>query len=47
MPYQGSKLEIAISCGVAASDGVLTMDQLLKKADEQLYLHKKVTSQSY
>lgn len=47
MPYQGAKLEITISCGVAASDGVLTMDQLLKKADEQLYLHKKVTSRNY
>ncbi|XQW85529.1 DUF484 family protein [Thalassotalea piscium] len=47
MPYQNEALEITISCGVAASDGKLTMDQLLKKADEQLYLHKKVTSKSY
>ena len=47
MPYQGEHLEITISCGVAASDGGLTMDQLLKKADEHLYLHKKVTSRSY
>ena len=44
MPYQGKKLAITISCGAAASDGKLSMDELLKKADEQLYLHKKVTA---
>ena len=41
MPYQGSFLAITISCGAAASDGKKTMDELLKQADEQLYLHKK------
>ncbi|MGB1197585.1 MAG: GGDEF domain-containing protein [Thalassotalea sp.] len=46
MPYQNSILEVTISCGAAASDGILSMDQLLKKADEQLYLHKKVTAKS-
>ena len=42
MPYEGQKLAITISCGAAASDGSQNMDQLLKQADEQLYLHKKV-----
>ena len=42
MPYGKEFLAITISCGVAASDGNQTMDQLLKQADEQLYLHKKV-----
>ncbi|WP_448565543.1 DUF484 family protein [Thalassotalea ganghwensis] len=46
MPYENQSLAITISCGVAASDGKLSMDQLLKKADEQLYLHKKVASLS-
>lgn len=44
MPYQGSFLPITISCGAAASDGKKTMDELLKEADEQLYLDKKVTA---
>jgi diguanylate cyclase (GGDEF)-like protein len=44
MPYQGSFLPITISCGAAASDGKKTMDELLKQADEQLYLDKKVTA---
>jgi diguanylate cyclase (GGDEF)-like protein len=44
MPYQGGSLPITISCGAAASDGKKTMDELLKQADEQLYLHKKVVS---
>jgi len=43
MPYQGSKLPITISCGAAASDGKKSIDQLLKSADQQLYLHKKIT----
>lgn len=42
MPYQNSHLPITISCGAAASDGKKTMEALLKQADEQLYLHKKV-----
>jgi len=46
MPYEGEKLAITISCGVAASDGSQTMDKLLKQADEQLYLHKKVMTNS-
>lgn len=41
MPYQDSYLPITISCGAAASDGKKTMEELLKQADEQLYLHKK------
>lgn len=41
MPYQNSYLPITISCGAAASDGNKTMEELLKEADEQLYLHKK------
>ncbi|WP_448549045.1 GGDEF domain-containing protein [Thalassotalea fusca] len=45
MPYEGKLLPITISCGVAASDGKNTMDELLKNADKQLYLHKKVYSQ--
>jgi diguanylate cyclase (GGDEF)-like protein len=44
MPYQGDFLPITISCGAAASDGKKTMDELLKQADEQLYLHKKSVS---
>jgi len=44
MPYQGKKLPITISCGAAASDGKQNMDELLKRADQQLYLHKKITS---
>jgi len=46
MPYEGNKLSITISCGVASSDGSQNMDQLLKQADEQLYLHKKVMTNS-
>ncbi len=46
MPYEGQLLAITISCGVAASDGSKNMDQLLKQADEQLYLHKKVMTNS-
>lgn len=42
MPYQNSYLPITISCGAAASDGKKTMEELLKQADEQLYLHKKI-----
>ncbi|MBL4822807.1 MAG: sensor domain-containing diguanylate cyclase [Colwellia sp.] len=41
MPYQGAFIAVTISCGAAASDGKKTMDELLKQADEQLYLHKK------
>jgi len=41
MPYQDSYLPITISCGAAASDGKKTMEELLKQADEQLYMHKK------
>jgi diguanylate cyclase (GGDEF)-like protein len=42
MPYDNKTLEITISCGAAASDGEQTMHELLKKADQQLYLHKKI-----
>lgn len=41
MPYQNATLPITISCGAAASDGKKTMEELLKQADEQLYMHKK------
>lgn len=44
MPYQGSFLPITVSCGAAASDGKKTIDELLKQADEQLYLHKKAVT---
>lgn len=44
MPYQGKKLPITISCGAAQSDGKQDIDELLKRADQQLYLHKKVCS---
>jgi diguanylate cyclase (GGDEF)-like protein len=40
MPYQDSYLSISISCGAATSDGTQTMEDLLKQADEQLYIHK-------
>lgn len=42
--YQGRKIPITISCGAAESDGLLNMDELLKKADEQLYKDKMVTN---
>ncbi|MCH2058657.1 MAG: sensor domain-containing diguanylate cyclase [Thalassotalea sp.] len=41
MPYENQKLDITISCGVAESTGKESMDELLKLADEQLYLHKQ------
>ncbi|MCI2282996.1 sensor domain-containing diguanylate cyclase [Colwellia sp. MSW7] len=41
MPYQNTYLPITISCGASASDGIKTMEELLKQADEQLYLRKK------
>ncbi|WP_448213603.1 DUF484 family protein [Colwellia sp. MEBiC06753] len=40
MPYQGTMLPITISCGAAESDGKQSMDELIKRADEQLYKHK-------
>lgn len=40
MQYQEHNLSISISCGVATSDASMNMHQLLKAADEQLYLHK-------
>jgi len=42
MPYEQSELPITISCGAATSDGVKNMDELLKSADQQLYLHKDI-----
>lgn len=44
MSYEDKALAITISCGVAASDGKQTMKELLKKADQQLYLAKKKMS---
>lgn len=43
MQYEGKELPITISFGIAVSDGKLTMQQLLKEADQQLYLNKKLT----
>ncbi len=43
MIYQEKKLEMTISCGIATSDGEMSIEQLLKAADEQLYRHKKQT----
>lgn len=43
MQYENEKLSITISCGAAVSDGILTMNELLKKADQQLYMNKKMT----
>lgn len=40
MPYEGSQLHVSISCGVAASDGSLDLDELLKVADKHLYSQK-------
>ena len=37
MPYQGNKLAVTISCGVAQSEGQQNMDELLKAADQDLY----------
>ena len=47
MSYENKPLEITICCGVAASDGKQSMNELLKKADQQLYLHKKSTTVTY
>ncbi len=41
MPYENQLLEVTISCGVAASDGTRTMQELLKHADQQLYRQKE------
>lgn len=43
MHYEDKELSITISCGTAVSDGILTMNELLKKADQQLYMNKKMT----
>jgi diguanylate cyclase (GGDEF)-like protein len=37
MPYQQAVLPVTITCGVAASDGRRSMDELLKEADTHLY----------
>jgi diguanylate cyclase (GGDEF)-like protein len=42
MQYEDKLLPITISCGSAVSDGSLTMQQLLKEADQQSYLNKKM-----
>lgn len=42
MPYNNETLPVTISCGAAVSDGEKTMSELLKQADQQLYLHKKI-----
>jgi diguanylate cyclase (GGDEF)-like protein len=40
MPYQDTLLPITISCGAAESSGSEGVDDLLKMADQQLYLQK-------
>jgi len=44
MPYQDKTLPMTITCGVAASDGKRSMNELLKEADRNLY-HLKNNSQ--
>jgi diguanylate cyclase (GGDEF)-like protein len=39
-PYEGESINVTLSCGVAASDGSLDRDALLKKADQDLYQQK-------
>jgi diguanylate cyclase (GGDEF)-like protein len=41
MSHENISLQISISCGVAASDGKQDMKELLKRADQQLYLEKE------
>jgi len=43
MQFEDKTLPVTISCGSAVSDGTLTMQELLKKADQELYLNKKLT----
>jgi diguanylate cyclase (GGDEF)-like protein len=40
-PYEGQSISVSLSCGVAASDGSLDRDALLKKADQHLYQQKR------
>jgi diguanylate cyclase (GGDEF)-like protein len=40
-PYEGQSISVSLSCGVAASDGSLDRDALLKKADRDLYKQKR------
>ncbi len=47
MPHEDIQLPITISCGAATSDNTKNMDELLKSADQQLYLHKKMTETLY
>lgn len=42
MKYEDKNLFVTISCGVAVSDKLLSMSDLLKKADQQLYMNKKL-----
>lgn len=42
MPYEDKLLPITISCGASVSDGESSMNELLKKADQQLYMNKKM-----
>ncbi len=42
MQYEGKELSVTISSGVAVSDGTMSMSDLLKKADQQLYMNKKL-----
>ena len=40
MPHENEMLPVSISVGAAESDGKQPMETLIKRADEQLYLHK-------
>ena len=44
MQYQNIKLPVSISCGAAESDGKQSMDELLKRADKNLYVNKKANN---
>jgi diguanylate cyclase (GGDEF)-like protein len=39
--YEGESINVTVSCGVAASDGFLDKDALLRKADRHLYQQKR------
>jgi len=40
MDYQDHEIAVTISCGAASGEKTSTIDELLKQADERLYLHK-------
>lgn len=44
MPYQDKMLHVTITCGAAASTGKENLDDLLRQADQQLYLNKNANA---